>query len=216
MTVLSPDDSCLQGTASRNPADPERGQALTDPRLVSRLSWPWPTGRSETACPLWGSFSVPYYECTVQRGLCHAEQSYQYYSSGSCELLATAGPAARARLHRREGSSGRQPGGGASEGMTWILPQALHPFPLGRPSGECTQDGKGVRRDKRPQSREFLGSALFILLPMAPAEQNTQSQPRIRVAQGWLGPSWPLRRSRTSPGSRLLLVLRNQQVHSGL
>lgn len=98
MTVFSPDDSCLQGTASRNSADPERGQALTDPRLVSRPSWPWPTGRSETACPQWGSCSVLFRTALYMWAVCHNRASLSL-AAVTCEMLATAGPAARACLH---------------------------------------------------------------------------------------------------------------------
>lgn len=44
------------------------------------------------------------------------------------------------------------PGGGASEGMTWIyLRSSTPPLPLGTtPAVRVHQDGKGVRRDKRP------------------------------------------------------------------
>lgn len=55
-----------------------------------------------------------------------------------------------------------------------------------------------------------------ILPPMALAFKNHTISPRIRVSQGWLGPSWSLRCSRRSPELELLPFLRYPQFYSGL
>lgn len=109
---------------------------------------------------------------------------------GSCKLLATAGPAARARLHHREGSL---LGGGASERMTWISFRPSTPLPLGTdPSGESApKTGRECAVINGPGVAIFQAGSPSILPPMALAIKTHNATPYSRppsVAEAQAGP----------------------------
>lgn len=103
---------------------------------------------------------------------------------GSCKLLATtAGRAARARLHHREGSL---PGGGASERMTWIsFRPSTNPFPLGRrPAVSAPKMGRECVVINGPGVAIFQAGSPFILPPMALAIKTHNPTPYSRPPKG--------------------------------